>query len=76
MKRDMSLFIKGILENVEQAEKLVTGIMFEKFTADEKTIFAVIRYLEITLLLNNLTNHLTINMLLSLLKSNKTFIYY
>ena len=47
MKRDLSLFIKDILENMERAEKFVTGMTFEKFATDEKTIFAVIRCLEI-----------------------------
>lgn len=47
MKRDISIYVKDILENMERAEKFLQGMNYEEFTSDEKTNFAVIRCIEI-----------------------------
>jgi uncharacterized protein with HEPN domain len=47
MKRDISIYVKDILENMERAEKFAKGMDFEDFARDERTSFAVIRCIEI-----------------------------
>lgn len=47
MKRDISIYIKDILENIERAEMFVEGMSYEDFVRDERTNFAVIRCIEI-----------------------------
>ena len=47
MKRDISIYVKDILENMERAENFLHGMDYEEFTSDEKTNFAVIRCIEI-----------------------------
>ena len=47
MKRDISIYVKDILENMERAENFLQGMNYEEFTSDEKTNFAVIRCIEI-----------------------------
>ncbi|MBN2487758.1 MAG: DUF86 domain-containing protein [Methanosarcinaceae archaeon] len=47
MKRDISIYVKDILENMERAEKFAEGMDFEDFVRDERTSFAVIRCIEI-----------------------------
>lgn len=47
MKRDVSLFIKDIFENIERIEGFTAGMSFKDFLMDEKTIFAIIRCIEI-----------------------------
>ncbi len=47
MKRDVSIYLKDILENMERAEKFVEGRDYEDFVNDERTNFAVIRCIEI-----------------------------
>ncbi len=47
MKRDASIYLKDIQENMERAEKFVEGMSYEEFVEDERTNFAVIRCIEI-----------------------------
>ena len=47
MKRDFSIYIKDMLENIERAERFLGGMSYEEFVRDEKTNFAVIRCIEI-----------------------------
>lgn len=47
MNRDISIYLKDILENMERAEKFVEGKDYKDFITDEKTNFAVIRCIEI-----------------------------
>ncbi len=47
MKRDISIYVKDILENIERAEKFTEGMGYEDFVDDEKTNFAVTRCVEI-----------------------------
>lgn len=37
MKRDVSIYIKDIFKNMEQAEKFVQDMSYEDFAKDEKT---------------------------------------
>lgn len=47
MKRDISIYISDILENMKLAEYFVKGITYEEFVSDTKTNHAVIRCIEI-----------------------------
>ncbi|RLD17368.1 MAG: DUF86 domain-containing protein [Caldiserica bacterium] len=47
MKRNYLIYLKDILENMEQAEEFIKGIDFEEFEKDKKTNYAVLRCLEI-----------------------------
>ena len=47
MKRDISIYVKDILENMERAEKFVGGMSYENFVEDTRTNFAVVRCIEI-----------------------------
>jgi len=46
-KRDPTLFLYDILECIEKIEKYVSGMTYEDFENDERTVDAVIRNLEI-----------------------------
>jgi uncharacterized protein with HEPN domain len=45
--REYTDYLKDILDAIEKVEQFVEGMDFEKFSLDSKTIFAVIRALEI-----------------------------
>ena len=47
MNRDISIYVKDILENMECAEYFVEGMSYEEFAEDEMTNFAVMRCIEI-----------------------------
>lgn len=47
MKRNLTLYLKDILEAMESIEKFVEGMSFEEFKLDDKTASAVIRKFEI-----------------------------
>lgn len=47
MKRDVSIYITDILENMEFAEDFVKGMDYEEFISDKKTNYAVTRCIEI-----------------------------
>lgn len=47
MKRNVSIYLKDILENIDRAEKFVERLGYEDFAKDERTNFAVIRCIEI-----------------------------
>ena len=47
MNRDISIYLKDILENMERAERFVEGKDYEDFVKDEMINFAVIRCIEI-----------------------------
>jgi len=46
-KRDITLYVKDILEAIKAIEKFVEGMDFESFKEDDKTSSAVIRKFEI-----------------------------
>jgi uncharacterized protein with HEPN domain len=45
--RDTSLYVKDILSAIESIEAFITGMDFESFRNDDRTLSAVIRKLEI-----------------------------
>jgi uncharacterized protein with HEPN domain len=45
--RDQTLYLKDILAAIESIEQFVAGMSFEAFQADDKTLSAVVRKLEI-----------------------------
>ena len=47
MKRDFSLFIKDILEAIDDIENFIADADFETFSADKKTRAAVVHEIEI-----------------------------
>lgn len=47
MKRDASIYLRDILENMERAVRFVGELDYEEFKSDEKTFYAVIRCIEI-----------------------------
>ncbi len=47
MKRNLTLYLKDILEAMESIEKFVEGMSFEDFRMDDKTSSAVIRKFEV-----------------------------
>jgi len=47
MNRNIVIYIKDILANMEKAEKFVKDIDHDQFVEDEKTNYAVIRCIEI-----------------------------
>lgn len=47
MKREISDYLKDIVESIEKAIKFVEGITYDEFVQDDKTIFALIRALEV-----------------------------
>ena len=42
MKRDIALYIKDILKNMDKAGKFIKDITYEDFASDEKTNYAVL----------------------------------
>lgn len=47
MKREFIDYLQDIADVIENVEKFTAGMDYEKFIADEKTIFAVVRAFEI-----------------------------
>lgn len=47
MKRDISIYIKDVLENINRIEIFINGMNYDDFVNDEKTHYAVIRCIEI-----------------------------
>ncbi|MCX5806611.1 MAG: DUF86 domain-containing protein [Proteobacteria bacterium] len=47
MNREIDLYIKDILDNMDNAEKFIANMTFEAFSADIKTAYAVSRCIEI-----------------------------
>jgi uncharacterized protein with HEPN domain len=45
--RDQALYLKDILAAIESIEAFTAGLNYESFCADDKTVSAVIRKLEI-----------------------------
>lgn len=46
-KRNLSIYVKDIIENMEKAEKFVKNLKYKDFINDEKTYYAVVRCIEI-----------------------------
>jgi uncharacterized protein with HEPN domain len=47
MKRDISDYVEDILNAISKAHSFTEGMDFDRFKQDDKTVFAVIRALEI-----------------------------
>lgn len=47
MSRDISLYFKDILQNMQEAEEFIRGLSREQFAADKKTLNAVLRSIEV-----------------------------
>lgn len=47
MKREQGDYIQDILEALDEIKDFVTGMQFEDFAKDKKTINAVVRSLEV-----------------------------
>jgi uncharacterized protein with HEPN domain len=47
MSRTVSLFIKDILQNMNDAMDFIEGISYDQFVADKKTLNAVLRSIEV-----------------------------
>lgn len=47
MKRDISIYLKDVLENMERIQLFTNNMSYEEFSSDEKTHYAVIRCIEI-----------------------------
>ena len=47
MKRDISIYLNDMLDNMELAEKFVENISYKDFVEDKKTHYSVIRCIEI-----------------------------
>jgi len=46
-ERDSADFLRDILDSIDKIESFIEGFDFDEFTEDEKTVYAVIRALEI-----------------------------
>ncbi len=47
MTRNVALYLKDILQNMRDAEEFIGGLSYDEFTADKKTLNAVVRSLEV-----------------------------
>ena len=47
MSRDYKIFLKDILQSMESIEEYVNNMDFDEFKADQKTVDAVVRNIEI-----------------------------
>jgi len=47
MIRNISLYIKDILQNMRDAEEFIQGLSYSQFAADKRTFNAVVRSLEV-----------------------------
>ena len=47
MSRDISLYIKDILQNMSDAEEFIQGFSYDQFASDKKTLNAVMRSMEV-----------------------------
>lgn len=47
MKRDASIYLQDILDNIDKAISFVGDMTYEDFECDEKTFYAVVRSIEI-----------------------------
>ena len=47
MSREFEDYLKDILDAMEKAQKFIENLTFEQFAEDQKTVYAVVRALEI-----------------------------
>lgn len=47
MNRNVLIYVRDILENMQDAEEFIQGMSYEQFVADKKTANAVLRSIEV-----------------------------
>jgi uncharacterized protein with HEPN domain len=47
MNRDVSLYLRDILQYMQDAQDFVRGVARERFAADKKTLYATVRAIEV-----------------------------
>lgn len=47
MRRKVSLYLRDILQNMQEAQEFVAGMTYEQFAVDKKTLNAVLRSIEV-----------------------------
>lgn len=47
MSRNVALYVKDILQNMQDAEEFVQGMSYEQFSGDKRTFNAVLRSIEV-----------------------------
>lgn len=47
MKRNITLYIKDLFQNIKHAETFTENVTYEEFIKDKKTSYAVVRCIEI-----------------------------
>lgn len=47
MKRNVTLYIRDILQNMQDAEEFLQGCTYDQFVSDKKTFNAVVRSIEV-----------------------------
>jgi len=47
MKRNVSLYIRDIVQNMQDAEEFIQGFSYDQFVSDKKTFNAVVRSIEV-----------------------------
>ena len=47
MNRNIALYVRDILQNMQDAEEFIQGMSYEQFAADKKTFNAVLRSIEV-----------------------------
>lgn len=47
MKRDISLYLADILENIDDTKQFISGLSFEKFSSNKLVANAVVRSIEV-----------------------------
>ena len=47
MMRNLALYVKDIIQNMQDAEEFIQGLSYESFASDKKTFNAVVRAIEV-----------------------------
>lgn len=47
MKRNVTLYVRDIVQNMQDAEEFIQGMSYDQFVADKKTFNAVVRSIEV-----------------------------
>ena len=47
MSRNITLYVKDILQNMLEAEEFIEGMSYEQFISDKRTLNAVLRSIEV-----------------------------
>lgn len=47
MTRNVALYVKDVIQNMQDAEEFIQGLSYEAFASDKKTVNAVVRSIEV-----------------------------